>query len=50
MRTLGLAIPARDARQTVCDILDLDVEWGGIEEVEPAALEHSLPRSMRLVA
>ncbi|MNC51648.1 hypothetical protein D3C75_1009470 [compost metagenome] len=30
----GLAVPARDAGQAVGDVLDLDVERRGIEQVE----------------
>ena len=32
-----LPVPARDARKAVRDVLDLDVERGGIEQIEPAA-------------
>src|ERR1700739_3396562 len=38
-----LAVPARHARQAVGDVLDLDVERRGIEQVEPAARQTPLP-------
>ena len=47
VRALGLAVPARDAREAVRDVLDLDVERGGIEQVEPAARQHALPCARR---
>jgi uncharacterized protein (DUF2267 family) len=34
---LGLPVPARHARKPVRDVLDLDIERGGIEQVEPAS-------------
>ena len=43
MRAHGLAVPARDAGEPVRDVLDLDVERRGIEQVEPAARQHALP-------
>ena len=42
-RADGLAVPACDARQPVRDVGDLDVERGGIEQVEPSARQHALP-------
>ena len=42
-RPCGLAVPARDAREPVRDIRHLDVERGGVEEVEPAPRQHALP-------
>ena len=35
MRALGLSVPARHARQPMRDVFDLDVERGGVEQVEP---------------
>ncbi len=32
-----LAVPAGDARQAVGDVLDLDVERGGVQKIQPAA-------------
>ena len=43
----GLAVPARDAGEAVGDVLDLDVERRGIEEVEAAAGQHALPGAGR---
>ena len=43
----GLAVPAGEPRQTVGDVLDLDVERGGIKEVEPTSAQHSLPSAWR---
>src|SRR3990167_3134572 len=43
----GLAVPARDARQAVRDVLDLDVERRGVEQIEPAARQHALPGARR---
>ena len=39
----GLPVPARDTRQTVGDVLDLDIQRRGIEQVEPASAQHALP-------
>ena len=47
VRAVRLAVPARDARQAVRDILDLDVERRGIEQVEPATRQHALPGARR---
>ncbi len=43
----GLAVPARDAGKAVGDVVELDVERGGVEEVEAAAREHPLPGARR---
>ena len=43
VRALGLPVPARDAGEAMRDVLDLDVERGGIEQVESAARQHALP-------
>ena len=39
----GLTIPPRNACQAMRDILDLNIERGRIEEIEPAAAQHALP-------
>ncbi len=39
----GLAVPARYARQTMRDVLDLDIQRRGVEQIESATAEHSLP-------
>ncbi len=39
----GLAVPAGHAGQAVGDVLDLDVQRRGVEQVEPAARQHALP-------
>ena len=44
---LGLAVPARDPRQPMRDILDLDIERGGIKQIEPASRQHALPGARR---
>ena len=41
---LGLAVPARHAGQPMGDVLDLDVERRGVEQVEPAAPTASAAR------
>ena len=46
----GLPVPARDAREAVRDVLDLDVERRRVEEVEPPAGQHALPGARRLSA
>ena len=43
MCAAGLAIPARDAGEPVGDVLDLDIERGGVEQIEPPARQHALP-------
>src|SRR5215467_13483651 len=40
---LSLAVPACDAGEAVRDIRDLDIEWGGIEQVEASPGQHALP-------
>jgi hypothetical protein len=37
MRPDGLAVPARDAREPMRDVFDLDVERGRIQQIKPAA-------------
>jgi len=39
----GLAVPAGDAGKPMRDVLDLDVERRGVEQVEPPARQHALP-------
>jgi hypothetical protein len=41
--TFRLAVPARHARKPVGDVLDLDIERGGIEQIKPAPRQHALP-------
>src|SRR4051812_19482041 len=43
MRALGLAIPARDARKPMRDVLDLNIKRRGVEQIEAAAGQHALP-------
>ena len=43
MRAFGLPVPARDAGEPVRDVLDLDVERRGVEQIEPAPRQHALP-------
>jgi len=43
VRAFGLSVPARDARKTVRNVGDLDVERGRVEQVEAAARQHALP-------
>ena len=50
MGALGLAVPTRDAGKPVRDVLDLDVERGGVEQIEPAARQHALPGARRMGA
>ena len=38
-----LAVPAGDAGEAVRDVVELDVERGGVEQVEAASGQHSLP-------
>src|SRR6516164_9028135 len=47
MRALGLAVPACDAGKPVRDVLDLDVERRGVEQIEPSARQHALPGARR---
>jgi hypothetical protein len=37
VRALGLAVPAGHPRQPVSDVLDLDVEGRGVEEIKAPA-------------
>ncbi|MGY3360983.1 hypothetical protein ACVWZK_007646 [Bradyrhizobium sp. GM0.4] len=39
----GLAVPAGNTRQPMRDVGDLDIERGGIEQIEPPARQHALP-------
>src|SRR5947209_8433428 len=43
VRTVSLAVPPRDARETMRDILDLDVEGRGVQKIETAPRQHALP-------
>src|SRR6185295_6198920 len=43
MLALGLAVPSRHARQSVCDVLNFDIQRRGIQQVQPATAEHALP-------
>ncbi len=45
-----LPVPARDAREPVRDVRDLDIERGGVEQVEPAPGKHALPGAEQLRA
>ena len=45
VRPVRLPVPARDAGEPVGDVGDLDVERRGIEQIEPAAGQHALPRA-----
>ena len=40
---LGLAIPARDPRQAMGDVLDLHIQRRGVEQIEAAPAQHPLP-------
>jgi hypothetical protein len=40
---LGLSVPARNARKSVGDVFDLDVERRRVEQVEPPSAQHALP-------
>ena len=44
---VGLAVPAGDAGKPMSDVLDLDVERRGIEQIEPAPAQHALPGARR---
>ena len=43
MRAAGLAVPARDPRQPMGDVGDLDVERRGVDQIEPPSRQHALP-------
>jgi len=47
MIAAGLSVPARHPGESMSDVLDLDVERRRIEEIEPAARQHALPRPRR---
>jgi hypothetical protein len=47
MRAACLAVPAGDARKAMGDVLDLDIERRGVEQIEPPAREHALPGARR---
>src|SRR5262249_47991119 len=42
-------VPARHAGEAMSNVFDLDVERRRIEEIEPAARQHPLPRPRRCV-
>ena len=46
----GLAVPSGHSRQAMGDVFDLDVERRGVEEIKPAAGQHSLPGPRRFGA
>jgi hypothetical protein len=39
----GLSVPARHAGEAMRDILALDVERRGVQQIEPPPGQHSLP-------
>ena len=43
LRPPGLAVPARDAREPMGDVADLDVERRRVDDVEPPPRQHPLP-------
>src|SRR5665648_335429 len=43
MLAVGLAVPAGHAGKPVRDVLDLDIERRGVEQVEPPPAQHALP-------
>src|SRR5258705_4765383 len=43
MRAAGLPVPACDARQAMSNVGDLDIQRGGVEQVEPPPRQHPLP-------
>jgi hypothetical protein len=43
MRAAGLPVPARDARQAMRNVFYLYIKGGWVEQIEPAARQHSLP-------
>ncbi len=47
MRPDGLTIPSRHAREPMGDVLDLDVERRGVEQIEASAGQHTLPGARR---
>jgi hypothetical protein len=49
MGAARLAVPAGDAGEAMGDVLDLDVERRGVEQVEPAARQHALPGARRRI-
>ncbi len=47
VRALCLSVPSRHAGQAVGDVADLDIERGGVEEIETPPRQHALPGSRR---
>src|SRR5262245_27568049 len=43
MSAARLSVPARDARKSMSDVFNLDVERRGIEQVESPSAQHALP-------
>jgi hypothetical protein len=46
-RPNGLTIPSRHSSQSVRNILDFDIEWRRIKQVQPTARQHPLPSPWR---
>jgi hypothetical protein len=44
---LRLSVPARDAREAMRNVIDFDVERGGVEQIEASSGQHPLPRARR---
>jgi hypothetical protein len=44
---LRLSVPARDAGEAMRNVIDFDVERGGVEQIEPSSGQHPLPRARR---
>jgi hypothetical protein len=43
IRASGLSVPPADTGKAVRDIDNLDIHWRGVEKVESAATQHTLP-------
>ena len=48
MRAFGLPVPARNPRQTVSYVGDLDIKRGGIKQIKASTREHTLPSAPRV--
>src|SRR5690242_9098854 len=48
MTSFRLTVPARDARQAMRDIADLDIQRRWIEQIETPPAQHPLPSAARL--
>jgi len=47
-RSQSLTVPAGNSRQPMCNVVDFNINRGGVQKIEPAAGKHALPGARRI--